>query len=92
MSDKKSLIIYTEWKPLIDSLPPDKRLLLYDLIFAYDGLDYEPTVDDPHIKGIVDFVLPKIKENDRKFQTKSNQARDAANKKWAAYKLSQQRR
>lgn len=86
MQNKKSFLVYTEWRTLINSLPDEKRLQLYDLIFSYNGLEYDPDIKDEHIAGIFEFILSKIKENDLKFREKSEKARKAINERWRKYK------
>lgn len=65
MTQKKSLIFYVEWLPLINSLPDEKRLQFYDIILNPENRDRE--IFDPHLKSIVDFVLLKINDNESKY-------------------------
>lgn len=77
---KNSFLIYKDWLPLIKSLPDKKRLQFYDLLFDYSGLDYNPKVEDSHLKGVLEFVLEKIKANDAKY-TEIVEKRSIAGKK-----------
>lgn len=77
---KNSFLIYKDWLPLIQSLPEKKRLQFYDLLFAYDGLNYSPKIEDAHLKGIFTFVLDKLKENERKYDEVVEKRRVAGSK------------
>ncbi len=79
---KDSLLFYKEWLPLINSLSADKRLLFYDLLMAHSGEDYAPEIADAHLKGVFDFVIKKVKENDRKYAEKCEKARESVSKRW----------
>jgi hypothetical protein len=70
---KKSMVFYYEWLPLINSLPNEKRLKFYDQIFSKE---YNSNENDPHLKGIVDFVLSKKLDNEKKYEKKINANRE----------------
>lgn len=75
-------IFYHEWLPLINSLPSEKRLKFYDLIFSISknceqnehvfNLFKEQKIDidfsDNHFMSIFNFVCQKILENNKKYK------------------------
>lgn len=66
MTNKNSLIFYYEWLPLIASLANASKLRFYEIITNPDLRDIEIN-DDPHLKGIVDFIKIKIFQNEAKY-------------------------
>jgi hypothetical protein len=64
---KNSTIFYTEWLPLVASLANASKIKFYDIVLNPEKRDTEIN-DDPHLKGIVDFVLLKIRENETKYE------------------------
>lgn len=64
---KDSVVFYYEWLPLVASLANASKLRFYEIITNPDLRD---TIidDDPHLKGVVDFVKIKIAQNEVKYQ------------------------
>lgn len=79
---KDTTIFYHEWLPLINSLPNEKRLKFYDLIFSINknceqnehvlNLFKEQKINvdfsDNHFMSIFNFVCQKILENNKKYK------------------------
>lgn len=79
---KDTTIFYHEWLPLINSLPNEKRLKFYDLIFSITknceqnehvfNLFKEQKINvdfsDNHFMSIFNFVCQKILENNKKYK------------------------
>lgn len=78
-----SLLIYKEWNPLIQSLPKEKRLRFYDILFTYEDDSSLPEIKDPHLKSVLDFVLNKVKDNDVKYEAKCQKAKESAELRWS---------
>lgn len=64
---KDSVIFYYEWLPLIANLPNASKLKLYEIILNPDFRDNK-IIDDPHLKGVVDFIKIKISQNESKYE------------------------
>ena len=80
---KESFLVYKEWNTLIESLEDEDRLFFYDTLFSFDG-DEIPTFKSKHLQSVVNFVFGKIIENDKKYTTKCEKAKESANKRWNA--------
>jgi hypothetical protein len=79
---KKSTIFYHEWLPLINSLPNENKIKLYELIFNINDVEL-PIINDPHLKSVFDYISNKILNNDSKYKEKCDKARESANARWA---------
>ncbi len=80
---KESFLVYKEWNTLIESLEDDDRLFFYDTLFNFDGEEI-PIFKSKHLQSVVNFVFGKIIENDKKYSTKCEKAKESANKRWNA--------
>ena len=81
MSNNDKFLLYKDWFPLIKSLPDDNRLKLYDMIFEYEGVPIVE-IDDPHLKGVYDFIINRINDNNQKYNERCRKARESANQRW----------
>lgn len=75
-----NVILYTEWCPLISSLPDEKRLKLFDMILRFH--EETPEISDPHLRSVFDFISLKIRENQEKYLEKCAKAKEAIAKRW----------
>ena len=66
------MIFYYDCLPLINSLDDAKRLELYDTIFNGGEIG-----NDPHLKGVFDFLTLRINSNNIKYQEIIEQKRKA---------------
>lgn len=80
---KDTFVFYREWLPIIDTLPDTSRLKFYDIVCKYDGGEF-PKSGDPHLDGVMQFVLSKVVENNKKYSEKCEKATLAAKMRWHA--------
>ena len=80
------IIIYKEWKSLFDVLPDKKRLIVFDMILAYDGPAYDPKTRDPQIKPIFAFILQRLRANDAKYEDIRKKRQESAKARWNDFK------
>jgi uncharacterized phage protein (TIGR02220 family) len=64
---KNTIIFYKDWLPLINSLPEKSKLQFWELWSNYSGVDYNPVINDVHLKGVYDFIISQVKKADEKY-------------------------
>ncbi|MDO4649169.1 MAG: DUF6291 domain-containing protein, partial [Eubacteriales bacterium] len=67
MADKKSFIMYTEWKNVFEKLPAEKAGILIQAVFAFESGE-EVSFDDPMMDAMFSLIQPRLEENDKKYE------------------------
>ena len=88
MSQKKSVIIYRDWKPFFESLPSEdvKKIILYLFdVSAYESGDLtEPPIytGTEASKPIANFMKLQIENNETKYKERCEKNRKNVSKRW----------
>ncbi|MDO4648996.1 MAG: DUF6291 domain-containing protein, partial [Eubacteriales bacterium] len=76
MADKKSFIMYTEWKDFFLSLPVEKAGEMIQAVFRYED-DQEVIFDDLMMSAMFSLLKNRLDENSRKYEEKTERIKKA---------------
>jgi len=81
--DKKSFLMYCDWKDLFDGLDDEKSGQLIKHIFSYVN-DEDPQTEDVVIKTAFSLIKQQFKRDLKKYEALCSKNQANANKRWDA--------